>query len=210
MHANFFSFLKMQLCSFSQIVWLQLLCIALVPMFFRQINSANDLSNVIIFVTGLIMPSYLLLRNFAYNDAKYKTKYLFGILPVTPKIIIGARGLLIYLFCLTAAPLLLLFSGIAHAIKPDLFAVINISLIPFGLLLITVFMPMEFLIFYIFEAQKADIIAALAPFLYMLFAGLLYRYTVDHFLWVLVLIAALLINVLCFSVSVQLYQKKNL
>lgn len=94
--SNFLHFTKMQISSLSQIVWLQLLCIVLYPMYFNQININNDRANVIVFAVGLLMLSYLLLRNFAFNDAKYKTKFLFCLLPVTPTIIIGARGIILY------------------------------------------------------------------------------------------------------------------
>ncbi|MFR8338823.1 MAG: hypothetical protein ACLVAW_20325 [Eisenbergiella massiliensis] len=93
----------------SQIVWLQLLGIVLFPMFFHPINRNNDIANVVIFATGLLMLSYLLLRNFMFNDAKYKTKLLFSILPVTPGSIIGARSVIVYLFCLAASPLCFCF-----------------------------------------------------------------------------------------------------
>lgn len=76
---------EQELIKLRQIVWLQLLCIALYPMFFNRINVYNDLANVIIYAAGLLVLSYLLLRNFAFNDEKYKTKVLFSILPVTPK-----------------------------------------------------------------------------------------------------------------------------
>lgn len=96
MRSNFLNFTKMQISALSQIVWLQLLSIALFPMFFNQINVNNDLANIITYAAGLLMLTYLLLRNFAFNDAKYKTKLLFGILPVTSATIIGARGIIIY------------------------------------------------------------------------------------------------------------------
>lgn len=38
-NSNFLNFTKMQITALSQIVWLQLLCIALYPMFFHQITS---------------------------------------------------------------------------------------------------------------------------------------------------------------------------
>lgn len=63
MRANFLNFTKMQVSSLSQIVWLQLLGIVLFPMFFHPINRNNDIANVVIFATGLLMLSYLLLRN---------------------------------------------------------------------------------------------------------------------------------------------------
>jgi len=110
MRSNFLNFTKMQISALSQIVWLQLLCIAFFPLLFNRININNDLANVIIYATGLLMLCYLILRNFMFNDAKYKTKLLFSILPVSPTVIIGARGIIIYLFCLIATPLLVLFS----------------------------------------------------------------------------------------------------
>lgn len=208
MRSNFLNFTKLQISALSQIVWLQLLCIALYPMFFNQINVNNDLANVIIYAAGLLMLSYLLLRNFAFNDAKYKTKLLFSILPVTPTAIIGARGIIIYLFCLIATPLLLLFSSITHAIKPEMFAVMQIHILPYGLLLVAVFMPIEFLIFYLLEAQKADIVGALAIFPYMALMALLYNYLMNSPLWIAVFIIAIFTNVFCYRLSNELYQSK--
>ena len=143
MRANFLNFTKMQVSSLSQIVWLQLLGIVLFPMFFHPINRNNDIANVVIFATGLLMLSYLLLRNFMFNDAKYKTKLLFSILPVTPGSIIGARSVIVYLFCLAASPLLLLFSNVTHLIRPGMFAVIQPHIVPYSLVLIAVIMPIE-------------------------------------------------------------------
>jgi hypothetical protein len=210
MHSNFLNFTKMQVSALSQIVWLQLIGIALFPMFFNQINVNNDLANVIIYSAGLLMLSYLLLRNFAFNDAKYKTKLLFSILPVTPTIIIGARGIIIYLFCLVATPLLVIFSNVTHVIKPEMFAVLQSHVLPYGLLLVATFVPLEFLIFYMFEAQKADIIGALAIFPYMGLMALLYNYLMISPLWVIVCIIAVFINVFCYRLCVQLYKNRGL
>lgn len=210
MSSNILNFTKMQVLSLSQIVKLQLLCVALFPMFFNQINRNNDLANIVIFAVGLLMLSYLLLRNFAFNDAKYKTKLLFSIIPVTPSTIIWSRLLIIYLFCLIATPLLGLFSVITNAIKPELFAIMQLHILPFGLLLAATFMPIEFLIFYLFEAQKADIIGALALFPYMGLIALLYHYVTRGALWIVVLIAAVIVNVFCYRLSVQLYKNRDL
>ncbi len=208
-NSNFLNFTKMQITALSQIVWLQLLCIALYPMFFHQINVHNDFANVITFTTGLLMLSYLLLRNFAFNDAKYKTELLFYILPVTPTTIIGARGIILYLFCLIATPLIILFSNIIHAIKPEMFAVVQTHILPDGLLFVALFLPLEFLIFNLFEAQKADIIGALALFPAMGLMFLLYN-IMNSPLWIAVLMIAILSNVICFRVSHKLYQSKVL
>ncbi|MBC3899336.1 hypothetical protein GH811_06880 [Acetobacterium malicum] len=103
------------------------------------------------------MLSYLLLRNFAFNDAKYKTKFLFYILSVTPTIIIGARGIILYLFCLVATPLINLFSNINYAIKPDIFAIVQTDILPDGLLFVAL-LPLEFLVF-IFSRRKKPILS---------------------------------------------------
>jgi hypothetical protein len=208
MQSNFLNFTKMQVSALSQIVWLQLLGIALFPMFFNQININNDLANVIIYATGLLMLSYLILRNFTFNDAKYKTKLLFGILPVAPAAIIGVRGAIIYLFCFIATPLLVLFSGITHALKPEMFAIVQTHILPYGLLLVAVFIPIEFLIFYVFEAQKADIIGAFAVFPYIGLMALLYNYLMNSFLWIVVFIIAIIINVFCYKLSTRLYKNR--
>jgi hypothetical protein len=207
---NYLNFIKLQISALSQIVWLQLLCIALYPMFFNQINANNDLANIIIYAAGLLMLSYLLLRNFAFNDAKYKTKLLFSILPVTSKTIIGARGVIIYLFCFLATPLIILFSNIIHIIKPEMFAVIQIHTLPYGVLLVAVFIPLEFLIFYMFETQKADIIGALAIFPYMALMALLYNYFMKSPLLIGVIVVAILINVFCYRFCNKLYKYKEL
>jgi len=210
MRLNFFNFIKLQISALSQIVWLQLLCIALYPMFFNQINANNDLANIIIYAAGLLMLSYLLLRNFAFNDAKYKTKLLFSILPVTSKTIIGARGLIIYLFCLIATPLIILFSYIIHFIKPEVFTVIQMQILPYGLLLAAVFIPIEFLIFYMFETQKADIIGALAIFPYMGLMAILYNYLMKSPLLIGMIVVAIFINVFCYRYCNKLYKYKEL
>ena len=66
MYTNFLKFTKMQISALSQIVWLQLLCIVLYPMFFTQLNADNDIANIITYTTGLVMLSYLIIRNFAF------------------------------------------------------------------------------------------------------------------------------------------------
>lgn len=208
MRPNFLNFTKMQISALSQIVWLQLLCIALFPMFFTQMNAYNDFANVLTYAVGLLMLTYLLLRNFAFNDAKYKTRLLFSILPVTPNAIIGARGVVIYLFCLVAAPLFNLFSNVTYAIKPEMFAIIQPHILPYGLLLAAVFIPIEFLIFYMFETQKADIIGALALFPYMGLMMLFYNYLLKSSLWIIVFIIAIFTNVFCFRLSIRLYENR--
>lgn len=74
MYTSFLKFTRMQILSLSRIVWLQLLCIILYPVFFSQLNADNDLANIIIYAVGLLMLSYLIIRIFAFTDAKYKTK----------------------------------------------------------------------------------------------------------------------------------------
>ncbi|WP_145972697.1 ABC-2 transporter permease [Acetobacterium woodii] len=209
MHSNFLNFTKMQIVALSQIVWLQLLCIVLYPMFFSQINVANDFVNIITYAMGLLMLSYLLLRNFAFNDEKYQTKLLFGILPVKATTIIGARGIIIYLFCLMATPLIIFFSNVTHAIKPEMFAIVPTHILPDGLLLASVFLPIEFLIFYLFEAQKSDIIGAIAIFPYMALMALLENYLMNSILWIVVFMIAIFMNITCFWFSNQLYHRNR-
>jgi len=207
MRSNFLNFAKMQVSSLSQIAWLQLLCIVLYPIFFSRLNANNDLANILIYAVGLLMLSYLIIRNFAFNDAKYKTHLLFCILPVTPKTIIGARIVMVYLFCLIATPLAVFFSNIICFIKPEMFAAIPIHILPYGFLLVTVFLPVEFLIFSFFETQKADIIAALAFFPYMGAMYLLYKYLINRHLCIIVFIISIIINTVCFRICQRLYRE---
>lgn len=209
MRSNLFHFIKMQVLSLGQIVWLQLLCVVLYPMFFLSANKGNALANTTVFSTGLIMLAYLILRNFAFNDARCKTKLLFGILPVTPGGIIGARGVVVYLFCLAATPVLMLISNITHFIRPQMFAAIELSILPYGLLFAAALLPIEFLIFNLIEAQKADIIGALAIFPYMGFTALIYRCLAGSLLLVFLLAFAMITNVLCYRLSVKRYRSKE-
>lgn len=194
----------------SQIVWLQLLCIVLYPIFFNQLNADNDTANIITYTAGLLMLSYLIIRNFAFNDAKYKTKLLFSILPVTHGTIIGARGVIVYLFCLAATPLLIFFSKILHIIKPEMFAVVPFHIIPYGLLLAAVFLPIEFLIFCFFDTQKADIIAALAIFPYMGLTFIFCKYLMNSLPGIIVPVLAVITNVICFMICQRLYRNKQI
>lgn len=207
MRSNFFNFTKMQISSLSQVVWLQLLGVAFFPMFFTQLNANIDIANTLSYATGLLMLSYLILRNFMFNDAKYKTKLLFSILPITPGTVIGARGLIVYLFCLIASPLLILFSNITYAVKPAMFAVVQPQIMPYGLILVAVFLPIELLIFNLFEGQKADIIGALVIFPYMGIMALLCKYFMHTSFWIVVLIIAILTNVVCYRFSAHLYTR---
>lgn len=207
--SNFYHFAKMQVLALSQIVWPQLLCLVLYPTFFNQKNVNNDLANTITYAIGLLMFCYLIIRNFAFNDAKYKTKLLFSILPVAPKTVIGTRWLIIYLFCVIATPILILFSNITHLIMPDIFAAVPIHILPYGFLLLTVFLPVEFLIFDLFDTQKADIIGALSSFAYMALMFLLYKYLKNHALWLVVLFLAVSTNIICFTGSQKLYKNRQ-
>lgn len=209
MHIHFLQFTKMQIVALSQIVWLQMLCIVLYPVFFHQLNAGNDLANIITYAAGLLMLSYLIIRNFAFNDAKYRTKLLFGILPVTNGTVIGARGAIVYLFCLLATPLLIFWSGIAHIIKPDTFAVVPFHIVPGGLLLAAIFLPTEFFIFCFFDAQKADIIGAFAIFPYMGLMSVLWRYLADDLFWFIVPVLAVMMNAVCFILCRKLYGKNQ-
>lgn len=209
MRSNFLNFTRMQVAALSQIACLQLLCCVLMPIFFHPININNDLANVIIYATGLLLLAYLILRNFAFNDEKYKTKLLFSILPVTPNTILGARGMIIYLFCLIGIPIWFLFSRITHLIKPEIFAVMQPHILPHVLLMFSIFLPVEFLIFYMFEAQKADIIGALVMFPYMGLMAILYNYLMNSFFGVVVFIIAVFTNVFCYRFSIRLYKNKK-
>ncbi|WP_303867770.1 hypothetical protein [Acetobacterium wieringae] len=69
-------------------------------------------------------------------------------------------------------------------------------------------MPLEFLIFYLFEAQIADIIGALALFPAM--GLMLLLYPVMHTnLWIVVLMIAIFSNVISFWFSRMLYQSES-
>ncbi len=208
MYKNFLNFTKMQISALSPIVWPQLLCIVLYPMFFTQLNADNDMANIITYTAGLLMLSYLIIRNFAFNDAKYKTKLLFSILPITHETIIGARGAIVYLFCLVATPLLIFFSKMIHMIKPEMFAVVPLHIVPYGLLLASIFLPIEFLIYYFFDTQKADIIAALAIFPYMGFTFIFYKYLMSDLLWIIIL--AIVTNVISAKLCQRLYSNKQI
>lgn len=210
MYKNFLNFTKMQISALSPIVWLQLLCIVLYPMFFTQLNADNDMANTITYTAGLLMLSYLIIRNFAFNDAKYKTKLLFSILPITHGTIIGARGAIVYLFCLVATPLLIFFSKMIHMIKPEMFAVVPLHIVPYGLLLAAIFLPIEFLIYYFFDTQKADIIAALAIFPYMGFTFIFYKYLMNDLLWIIIFILAIVTNVISAKLCQRLYSNKQI
>lgn len=210
MYVNFWKFTQMQISALSQIVWLQLLCIVLYPMFFTQLNADNDMANIITYTTGLVMLSYLIIRNFAFNDAKYKTKLLFDILPITHGTIIGARGAIVYLFCLLATPLLIFFSVIIHMIKPKMFAIVPLHIVPYGLLLVAIFLPVEFFIFYFFDTQKADIIAALAMFPYMGVMFIFYKYLMNDLLWIIVVILAIIVNIISSKLCQRLYRNKQI
>ena len=203
MYTSFLKFTRMQISSLSRIVWLQLLCIILYPVFFSQLNADNDLANIISYAVGLLMLSYLMIRNFAFTDAKYKTKLWFSILPVTNGTIIGARGLIVYLFCLLATPLLVFFSKMIYLIRPETFAVVPLHIIPYGLLLASIFLPVEFLIFSFFDTQKADIIAALTIFPYMGFIFILVKYLTYNLFWII--IPAIAANIICFRLCQKLY-----
>ena len=209
MRSNVLKLTTMQASSLSKIVWLQLIGIAIFPTAFNRININNDYANVLIFATGLLILSYLLLRNFAFNDAKYKTKLLFGILPLTPSTIIVARGIIVYVFCVIAAPLLVLFSHATHAIVPETFAIIQLHILPYGLLLTAICMPIEFLLFYIIETQKADIIGAFAMFPYMGLMALIYTYMMNGLLLVVVCIIAVAVNMLCYRLAAKAYRKMD-
>jgi hypothetical protein len=101
-----------------------------------------------------------------------------------------------------------LFSHINHAIKPDIFAIVQTAIVPDGLLFVALFLPLEFLIFYLFEAQKSDIIGVLALFPAMGLMLLLYN-VLQSSLWIAVLILAIFANVISFRFSRMLYQRKS-
>lgn len=198
MKSNFLNMFKMQLISLSQIVWLQMLCIILYPMFFSRANANNKMANVIILGIGLLMLTYLIIRNFAFNDAKYKTHLLFGILPITTKDLVCARGIIVYLFCLFAIPVTVLFSYIYHSIKPNLFASVPLDVLGMGVLLASVFIPLEFVVFEVMDTQKADIVGALVMFPFMGLMSFIYRFLLTGILWIVVLFVCVATNSLCF------------
>ncbi len=77
-------------------------------------------------------------------------------------------------------------------IKPEMFAVVQPHILPYGLLLGATFMPIEFLIFYMFDAQKADIIGALMHLAYMGLAALFNNYLLNTPSWIVLFVLRLL------------------
>jgi len=209
MHTNLKNFTKLQLSSLGRVLHLQVLCILLFPAFFTRLNEGKDLQNTIIYSSGLFILSYLLLRNFAFQDEKYKTKLFFGLLPITPKTVLSSRTFIVYLGALLATPVIFLSSLVFSTINPSLFLPLDLRLIPMGFLIFMLLMPVHLLIFNFFEAQKADIIGALIMFPFMGISALC-CYFLGTFPKTLVLIACVILsNFFLYIAAAHCYKERR-
>lgn len=209
MKSNLIYMIKMQLYSLKNILYILLISVAMYSSFIRYYTKGN----IVVYALGLGMLSYLILRNFSFNDEKYGTGLLFSILPIKLHTVFKARFIIVYLFCIISTPVLILFSYITHMIKPDLFGIMTLSIIPYGLLLGSILVAIETQIFYIFEAQKADIIAALillpitalATFSIKLFPDI----NITPVGIIILGISALAINFCVYTYSAKLYKNRE-
>lgn len=204
-------FTKLQINAISQVAWLQLLLIVFAPVFFTAGNVDEPYKYITMYTVVLWTLAYLVFRNYAFNDEKYKTRLFFKTLPVTPKTIIGSRLLVVYLFCLIASPLIIASSNIFHAINPGLFVSISVETTLLGLLSASIIIPVECLVFYIFEAQKADIIcvAIIAPIFFAVALLQHFLKVLTDYNWLLVSLLAVTSNVLCFMLAAKLYKERE-
>lgn len=211
MKTNLMNFTKLQISAISQVAWLQLLLILFTPVFFTSGNAGEPYKYITMYTVVIWMLAYLVFRNYAFNDEKYKTRLFFKTLPVTPKTIVGSRMLVVYLFCLVASPLVILSSNLFHAANPDFFIAINAETTLLGLLLASVVIPVECLVFYVFEAQKADIIcvAIIAPVFFALALLQHFFKVLTEYNWFLIAALAVLSTLLCFYLAAKLYGNKE-
>lgn len=72
------------------------------------------------------------------------------------------------------------------------------------------FIPIEFLIFYMFETQKADIIGALAIFPYIAFMAFVYNFIMNSPLLIGLIVVGIFLNMFCYRICKKLYKCKEL
>ena len=217
MKSQLFHIVKMELMSAKKNLLMFLIIPLIYPALIRTNGKLDDVSYLLcIAIVGLI-----LFNGFAESDEKYKTGIMLNTLPIKRNDIINARFISL---CLVYAGITLVYflsASALHFVEPDLYGAMNLSLIPAGILLVSLINVVQIPLYYLFDLQKSRVISFIVMF--GIIALISYLSTqvwleafIRHFtkmnlvmINVSLLISAAIIYIIACSVSKKLYQHKE-
>ncbi len=159
MKSQLFHLVKMELFSSKKSLPMFILFPIFYPAFFR-----DGKTDILSYIFCIAIVGFLLFNGFAETDEKFKTGIMLNTLPVKRSEIIDARFISLYIVYAVITVVYFLAAAALHVIKPDIFGIMNLSVIPMGLVIVSVINVIQMPLYYIFDIQKSRMMSILIMF----------------------------------------------
>ncbi len=193
MKPQLFNLVKMELYSAKKYLMWYFLVPIIYPALIRYQANLSALS----YLVCIALVGYILCTGFAQSDEKYKTGIMLNTLPVKRKDIINARFISLYLVYVGITLVHILSKTILHFAAPHLYDAMNFSVIPAGIVFVSLFNAVQIPLYYIFDIRKSGIISIIV--LFCLFA------LIVHFLeqaWIVAILVKMDTIIINFSLMI--------
>ncbi len=205
MKNNLIPFAKLQISALSPVL---ALCIVLLPMSSLKVT---DYRGTVIFGSILTISALFIMNSFGVTDEKYKVKYLFHTLPVSPSVVVGVRWMITYGLVILVLPVAVLLSHATAVVRPEVLQPLHFSPLCNGFLLAAMIIPLCLLIYFRFSAERATIIASILLMVlvtsFSLGQGFFSKFLSGR-AWAGNLILAVCINYLCLKICITQYKRR--
>lgn len=214
MKPQLFNLVKMELYSSKKSIMWYFLVPIIYPTLIRYQGKLNALS----YLVTISLIGYILCTGFAQSDEKYKTGIMLNILPVKRNDIINARYISLYIVYAGITLVFILTETIEHLAAPNLYSAMNFSVIPAGILFVSLFNAVQIPLYYIFDIRKSGIICII---ILALFFALIVHFLEDAWIDAVLakmdtiiinfslLFAAIIIYLISSSISKIIYKQKE-
>lgn len=214
MKPQLFNLVKMELYSAKNYLMWYFLVPIIYPTLIRYQGNLNALS----YLVTISLAGYLLCTGFAQSDEKYKTGIMLNTLPVKRNDIINARFVSLYLVYAGITLVFILTETVEHFVAPHLYGPMNFSVIPAGILFVSLFNAVQIPVYYAFDIRKSGPICIMTlALLFALIVHFLEQTWIDAVLVKMdtviinfsLLFAAIIICLISSSISKIIYKKKS-
>ncbi|MFT8318249.1 MAG: ABC-2 transporter permease [Sporolactobacillus sp.] len=154
MKPQLFNLVRMELYSAKRSLMWYFLVPVIYPTLIRYQGNLSALS----YLVTIALIGYILCTGFAQSDEKYKTGIMLNTLPVKRNDIINARFVSLYLVYAAVTLVFILTEIVEHWAAPNLYGAMNFSVIPAGILFVSLFNGVQIPLYYIFDIRKSAIL----------------------------------------------------
>ena len=203
MKPQLFNLVKMELYSAKKYLMWYFLVPIIYPALIRYESNLSALS----YLVCIALVGYILCTGFAQSDEKYKTGIMLNTLPVKRKDIINARFISLYLVYAAITLVYILSKVILHFAAPNLYDAMNFSVIPAGILFVSLFNAVQIPLYYLFDIRKSGIVSMIV--LFCLFALIVHFLEQPWIVDILIKMDTIKINISLLIVAVFIYLIAN-